>query len=689
MLSCHVRDSHVPASPEPRPAWIRLGWLIGMPVLALLWAAAMSVVGPDFSDSVAEKGAAIARETRETGREPWLRIESAGRDLLALGEAPNADLRSAALQRLRAIPGLRRLDDRTSLIEPASPFVLSATLQADSTVAIGGVRPAETGAATFGQRLSAALPESVTLRDRSRAAYGAPPGFLAAAEFAVARLRDYKPGAVATVSDTTLSFAGDALDPTAGERLRAAFAAPPLGFGMGKVAAPPPTLDMFRFAIERKPDGGFRLSGHVASEAARTEILGLLQQGAPGSAVEDGLQVARGVPASIDPSALGRFSVRLALLLRSGIVETHRTALSVSGSALDAHAASEIETATRNERLGAIAIGSVSLKDEPISPYRVTIRREEGALHLGGHLPNEAARDALRTVLRSRFFDETVTDRTRIAEGGPDNLDRALVAGIGSLATLASGEIIVSDTSLRLEGESLYPASAEALAVTLPRSMPKGWSAAVAVKPLEATELHDAATCTSRLSDRISAHRLLFAPGSSELKPEFYPHLDAVAALMKICPTHRIEVTGYADAPGTPATPFPDLAVATREKPSKPPENPAAKTAGDKDKTKAMAPKANAEKAVTAKSNGSKADVSNTSVVKENAAKPEAGAAAAPVAPTLPAAIVPEPALDLQQMRALAIVEYLQNAGVPADRVQASSASPTTGSMGVTLAVRS
>lgn len=682
------------SAPIPsRPAWIRLGWLIGVPVLAMLWAGAVSVVGPHLSDSVAEEGAAIARDSRETGREPWLRVESAGRDLVAFGEAPNADLQAAALNRLRAIPGLRKLDDRTGLIASASPFVLSAALKDDGTIEIGGVRPAETGAATFGQRLSAALSANVSLRDRTRAAYGAPPGFLAAAEFALARLRDYKPGAVAAVSDTTLSFEGEALDPAAGERLRAAFAAPPSGFGMGKVAAPPPEIEDFRFAIERRLEGGFRLSGHAASEAARAEILGLLRQGAPGSAVHDGLQVPRGVPDAINSSALGRFTVRLALLLRSGSVDVHRTVLSVSGSALDARAAAEIEAAMRSDRPDSLSAGSVALKDEPVSPYRVAIRREGGVLHLSGHLPSEAAREALRASLRSRFFAEVVTDRTRIAEGGPANLEGALVAGIASLATLASGEIVVSDLSLRLEGESLYPASAEALAVTLPRSMPIGWSAAVSVRPLGAPTRHDAATCTRLLTEHIGAYRLHFAPGSSELRPDFYPHLDALAALMKICPTHHIEVAGYADGPGVPASPFPDLPVAKREKPSKPTVA-AAKPAVEKDKTGAVTPKASATKTVTAKPDGpkaddSKADGTKPSILKDSAAKPESVASAAPLAPALPAAVVPEPALDLPQMRALAIVDYLQKAGIPADRIQASSASPPADSKGVTLALRS
>lgn len=670
-----------------RPAWTRLGWLIGVPVLALLWAGASSVVGPHLSDSVAEEGGAIARATREAGREPWLRIESVGRDLVALGEAPNADLQAAAVNRLRAIPGLRRLDDRTGLIATESPFVLSATLEPDGTVAIGGARPAETGAATLAQRLSAALPGGSALRDRSRAAYGAPPGFLAAAEFAVARLRDYRPGAVATVSDTTLSFEGQARDPAADERLRTAFAAPPSGFGMGRVAAPPPEIEAFRFAIERRPDGGFRLAGHAVSEAARAEITGLLRQAAPGSAVDDGLQIARGMPAAIDPSAIGRFAVRLSLLLQSGTVAVDRATLSVSGSALDARAAAEIETAMREARPSGASVGSLSVTVAPVSPYRVTIRREDGVVHLSGHLPNEAAREALRAALRTRFFDEAVTDRTRIAEGAPENLDGALVAGIGSLSTLARGEIAVSDLSLRLDGESLYPASAEALAVTLPRSVPRGWSAAVSVRPLGALPRRDAATCARLLSERLGAQRLLFAPGSSELRPDFYPHLDAVAALMKSCPTHRVEVAGYADAPGTPAAPFPDLPVATREKPSKPPVTAAAKPnsapapgkpAPERDKTVAGSPKKDA-----------KATAPKETVAKETVAKPETVASAAPIAPALPAAIVPEPALDLPQMRALAIVDYLQKAGVPADRVQASSAAPGGERQGVTLALRS
>lgn len=664
-----------------RPAWVRLGWLVGVPVLALLWAGAVSVVGPDLEDSLAEEGAAVARGTRAAGREPWLRVESAGRDLIAFGEAPDPDLQAAARQRLLAIGGLRRLDDRTGLIAAASPFVLSATLKPDGIVEIGGVRPAETGAATFAQTLSATLPAQLGLRDRSRAAYGAPPGFLAAAVFAVSRLPDYRPGAIATVSDTSLSFEGEALGPASDDRLRAAFAAPPSGFSLGKVAMPPPETARFGFVIERHPDRGFRLGGHAASEATGAEIADLLRQGAPGLVVENAMRTARGLPASIDASALGRFAARLSLLLRSGTVGFERDSLSVAGFALDPQAATEIEVAMREDRPSGVTAGAVSLTTAPVSPYQVRIRREAGILQLSGHLPDEAARETLRAALRSRFFEESVADRTRTADGAPEGLAGALVAAIGALSTLTRGEIAVSDSTIRLDGETLYPASAGSLAVSLPRSMPRGWSAAVSVRPVAAPERDDAATCTRLLSERIGARKLHFAPGSSALKPEFYPQLDALAAVLRRCPSHRLEVAGHDDAPGTSAAPFPDLPVAIREKPGKPPAKTAAKpnpaspnkAAADKDKTGTVTPKAGAEK----------------DKIGMAAPKPEAVVSAAPIAPPLPAAIVPEPALDLAQMRGLAIVDYLQKAGVPAEQVSPSSASPASEREGISIVVRS
>lgn len=660
----------------------RVGWLAGLPVLALLWAAATLATAPIVADALRVGSAAIVRETGRGEPEPWLRIEAAGRDLLALGEAPDSASREAALGRLAAIPGLRRVGDRTGLIETTSPFVWTATRMRADQVETSGNRPAEIGAAALAARLAAALPPETDLRDRARAARGGPAGFAEAASYLVARLGGFAPGAVATLSGTTLSIRGEALD-------AAAYAggqdAPPQGFVFGASEILPPRVDDFRFVVERRPDGGLTLGGNVVSEAARVEALKMarivLANTEMRADVDDAMRTARGLDPAIDPAALTEAALRLAGLIREGSVRFERGSLSVSGTALDEEAVGEAEAALRDARPAGIGAGTVSLEVRPVSPYTIRIRRDSGSVTLSGYLPDRAARESLNAALRPRFLREAIVDRSRLSSGAPPGLVAALTATLGPLSTLASGEVAVTGRSMQLGGESLYAESARRAGEDLRRAVPPGWESTVAVTARDAAPAYDAPTCARLFSERLAGHTLRFAPGSSELKPDFYPVLDAVADLVKACRAERVEVIGHLDAPGA--------------KPPKPETLPEAKAEKDK------ADKAKADKAKTSikEKTSSKEKIPGNDKTPGKAA--EAGKAAdntkadkAKPAPTPteppPPAKDPEPSPDLAGARAAAIVDYLLKAGVASGRVLAAQGSaPLSDRQGIGLALRS
>lgn len=640
---------------SPRPLLQRLGWLAGLPVLGLLWAGATSVTGPYIADPLRAGAAAIARDTGRGEPEPWLRIEAGGRDLVALGEAPDAAARGAALARLTDLPGLRRVIDRTGLIEAVSPFVWTLTRAAPERVEAGGSRPAEIGAKALAARLTPLLPPAAILTDGARAARGAPPDFLGAALWLAQRLHGLGPGAVATLTDTELSVAGEAADPASYEAARDALAGPPQGYSLGKVEITPAIVADFRFAVERRPNGGVALSGYAVSEGARAEIRAAAASLAEGAPVEDTMRIARGLPASTDPGALARFAMRLAALLHDGAVRYEGAGLSVSGNALDAQAVGEAEALMRDERPAGVSGGPVTLTARPVSPYVVRVRREAERVVLSGHLPDGAAREALLGVLRPRFFREAIQDRTRLSSGAPQGLAAALKAAIEPLSTLASGEVAVSNQTIRISGESLYAESARRLNDTLPRATPPGWQTSVAVTVRGAEPAADAQTCARLFSERTAGRTLRFAPGSSELRPEFYPVLDAVAELARTCRTERVEVVGHLDPPGSP--------------PPKVQPLPEARAAEDK---------ARAEKAKAAAKN---AEPKKADKKKDVGKAEKADAAAEPT---------PEPEPDLPRARALAILDYLQKAGVAPDRtLDVTGAAPLSDRQGVGLRLRS
>lgn len=664
MSTPSLPPSSPPATPS-RSRLVRAGWLAGLPALLLIAAAAAYLGLSRVTAHLEQQASEIAASTGEGQPEPWLRVTVSGRDLTAAGEAPEAAQREAVVARLSAIEGVRRFTDRTGVIEEVSPFVWSVERPAAGRIEANGSRPAEVGAFELAQRLKPALPRDATLSDHARAARGAPRDFPDAAAFAVERLQDLTTGAVATLNDTVISIRGEAASVAAYDALRTALASPPQGYTLGTVEITPPVVADFRFGVARRTDGSLELTGHVASESAREEIRAAAAQAAEGAAIDDRLRDARGLPQGVDGPALARFVFRLAGLLHEGRVAFEGASVSVEGNALDAGAITEVETLMRDARPAGVAAGRVALTARPIVPYVLRIRRNADSVTVSGHLPDQASREALLARLNPRFFRESIQDRTRLADGAPAGLAAALAAAIDPLSTLASGELTITGTDLRLTGTSLYPESAARLGRTVPRAMPPGWNATVSVASDETpAATAESGGCGQRLAARTAGHPLRFAPGSTALAPEFYPVLDAVAALARACPGERIEVVGHLDPAGAKpeAQADPVADEAAKEAAPKP-----AKPETKKDAKSGKATKGKAETKEAAKPESKP----EPKPEKTEAERAEAGA-------------------DLARARALAVVDYLQKAGVPLERAAApTGVAPLSDRQGIGLNLRS
>lgn len=669
----------LPALPS-YPLLQKFGWAVGLPGLALIVGVATPFLASRAERRLEDNAGAVVRATAETGLEPWLRLTVRGRDLIATGEAPDEAGRVAALDRLKRLPGLRRVVGRIGIVEDASPFVWTATRTSPERIELTGNRPVEIGPSALAAKLAPELPSETRIVDQAKAARGAPPDFSTASAFALEQLKPLAPGASATIADTTVSLSGEASTVADYEAVRQALAHPPTGFTMGKVDIRPAATPDFRFAVTRERGGNLVLSGNVVSETAREEIRAVADDAADGATVDDRMQTARGLADGIDPTTLGRFAFRVSSLMQDGSVTFADSRVSVSGTALDGQAIGEIDALLRDGRPSGTRAGPVDLAAMPLSPYRFMVRRESDAVTLTGHLPDGATRDRILATLRPRFFRERIVDKIRIAEGAPANLTGAIEAGISALSLLATGEIRISDRTLALSGNSLYRESAGRFEMDLSRRMPAGWQGQAEVKPSASETMEDKA-CRGSFDRAIEGRRLLFAPGSVTLKAEFYPTLDAVASAAKACTGLRIEVTGHVDPAGAAGAPKPALDAGVEntssvdsgkardaDKASKPA---VAKT--DKPPVKPADPKPASAKDGKDKANGDKA-------AKEKDAKTEASKEAKPA----------EPEPDMARQRALVIVEYLLQAGIPADRIVAAPAGRANATgQGVGLALRS
>ncbi|ACL56472.1 OmpA family protein [Methylobacterium nodulans] len=593
-----------------------IGWLAGLPCLAALWVGAMHHAEVGLDAALTAPAEALAAATSGEAGEPWLRVERRGRDFVAQGDAPSAAEREAALDRLREIPGARRIVDRLDIVAEQTPFVWTAHRRSEERIDLRGYRPAEVKRADLSGRLAPLLPDTVALHDAARAARGAPSGFAEAAAFLMSQVARLAPGATAGLQDHTLTLEGEAATVEDYEAVRAALASLPAGFDLGAVSLAPAVVQPFAWSATRRPDGSIRLDGYTVSEADRAAILAAARRLSNGAPVEDAMRTARGLPAGIESRALIERAFAALALVRDGAVALDGATLSVRGAAIDAQAVREADALTTGSLPEGLSPGRVDLTASPVQPYRVGIRRDAEAVTLTGHLPDAETRAALLAALRPQFFGERIVDRTRLSDGAPAGLLAVLRAASVPLGQLARVEVTVTDQVLRLTGESLYAESARRLTASGERLVPAGWRAEVSVRAKDEAPAFDAATCRTAFAERIEPRTVRFAPGSADLQADFYPTLDDLATLARTCPGARIEVAGHDDPPGTVP-------------PAKPP-----------------APKPSAPKPAKSAKGKAKAEP------------------------------VPEPEMPdvtLPQRRAAAIVDYLLKAGVPADRVAAVS----------------
>ncbi|MFB0490744.1 OOP family OmpA-OmpF porin [Methylobacterium sp. OAE515] len=655
------------------PGLRRAGWLAGLPALALIWVSATLYAAPQIADRLEAEGATVAAGTATATGEPWLRLETRGRDLLAAGEAPDVGERETVLSRLAALDGPHRIVSEVGIVETAAPFQWAAIRSEPNRIALEGSRPVEIGRRSLEARISGVLNPGTTLDDTARAARGAPPDFPSAAAFLAARLSGLAKGGRAALSDTVLSLSGEALDMPAYEALRASLSDPPAGFSIGRIEIVPPVVPDYRFVVE-KTARGIALDGFAPTASDREAALRAATEAAAGGTVDDHLLAARGLDPAIDPKGLIAFAFRLADLIQSGRVAFADGAISVTGDAIDGQAIPDAEALMRDARPAGIRAGTVSLTARPLSPYRVVIRRTADSVTLTGHLPDTATRERVLDALRPRLFREPVVDRTRLAEGAPPDLGAALAAAAPLVTSLASGEIAVSDRALTLTGESLYRETASRAPGRLAEALPPGWTGQAAVSARQAQERRDPETCRADFAAAVAGADLRFPAGSPVLAPSFYPTLDALAAVAKACPALRITVSGTGDpakpkapapAPGDEARPdaVAPARVASSAKPdlTAKPDSAAKPTSQDtaKDKTRDAAKDSGKDSGKTTKGPAGK-----------EAAKPGKPAA------KKPAETADEPPPDLPRLRAQAVIEYLLQAGARPEQVSVGPDGP-------------
>lgn len=549
-------------TPPPRHPRSRRRTAAALAAVALLGGAAGGawVAATAAADAIEEAAGREVRLVLSDGF-PWASVATDGLRVALSGTAPDegARLRAIAAAGTAVDPG--RVDDRIEVARAAPlapPEFRLELLRSDAGLSLIGLVPAESAPERLAGRLRAtgAGPAATDLLET--ADYPPPEGWREALGFALAAVAELPqakiavvPGRVAIAASAESTAGRDALE-TRLNRAR------PEGVTLDlDITAPRPVISPFalRFA---KDAGGARLGPCAAdSEAAQGRILDAARAaGAAAGAADCPLGLGAptpdwagaAVPAIAAVAALGAGSVALS----DGDI-TLRVPAAVAPDAFDAEMARLRAALPPVFRLAATReAGAGPVAEAPPPDFRA-ILGAGGRVTLQGRVPDQPMRDAVESFARSRFA--AVESALRVDPAVPGGWTVRVIAGLESMAGLASGSVEVTPEAIRLEGVSGSPTASDAAVEALAGRLGAGAHYALGIRyepRLDpALGLPGGEECVTRANEAMAGSEIGFEPNSAAIEGDVAPSIAALKDALENCGDFRIELGGHTDSQGS------------------------------------------------------------------------------------------------------------------------------------------
>ena len=306
-------------------------WWPGVIPLVVLWAfAAWTNTDPVEADLAARSTAALKDVVLDKTR-----IAVEGRDVTLGADAFSEDGRRSALASVRAVPGVRLVNDETRLVPEAKPFVWSAERDV-VRVTLGGSAPLPAVRAKLSDAARAGL-GGVEVADQMSLARGAPPRFETAALLLIDQIGKLKDGKI-TISDNAVTLSGMARELGGREAIAASLKDLPEGFSVkaNDVKAPPYVFQAYKDPVAVT----LTLSGNVPDNSIHAAIAQAASRKFFGEKVVDNLKASVGAPSGFAAAVVPALGA-LSRVSTGTLVVTDRE-VKLSGDALYDAAAAQI-----------------------------------------------------------------------------------------------------------------------------------------------------------------------------------------------------------------------------------------------------------------------------------------------------------------------------------------------------------
>ena len=306
-------------------------WWPGVIPLVVLWAfAAWTNTDPVEADLAARSTAALKDVVLDKTR-----IAVEGRDVTLGADAFSEDGRRSALASVRAVPGVRLVNDETRLVPEAKPFVWSAERDV-VRVTLGGSAPLPAVRTKLADAARAGL-GGVEVADQMSLARGAPPRLETAALLLIDQIGKLKDGKI-TISDNAVTLSGMARELGGREAIAASLKDLPEGFSVkaNDVKAPPYVFQAYKDPVAVT----LTLSGNVPDNNIHAAIVQAASRKFFGEKVVDNLKASVGAPSGFAAAVVPALGA-LSRVSTGTLVVTDRE-VKLSGDALYDAAAAQI-----------------------------------------------------------------------------------------------------------------------------------------------------------------------------------------------------------------------------------------------------------------------------------------------------------------------------------------------------------
>jgi outer membrane protein OmpA-like peptidoglycan-associated protein/osmotically-inducible protein OsmY len=428
------------------------GWLLGLPVLALLWGLAFKGErAPIIADLELRARQALAAEDLGWAKTSFDTVE--GR---LGGRAFSEDERRRAVEIVERTWGVWQVRDETSLIEEAPDYRWGAEVE-PGRLQLTGFVPNEKVRRRILETVRDRFPD-LEVRDGMGHARGAPGQdiWVDGISFGLRQLTGLKQGGRIDLQGTRFAISGEAQDPTAYRTIKGDVQRRlPAGLILAADEVLPPRVTPFIWRAGFKANQ-LELSGHVPSEKARGRLVETAKQAFPGAAIVDKMTTASGAPENW--SNVAALALREMAKLDEAEVRMSDARMAIDGIAQKEVTAQRITSALNVGRPENFEFDNRLKFREPtlptITPFTTTIVSDGETVSLTGVAPDERRRQRLVAMARERFPGREVVDALSYANGAPAGWLSCGEAGLLGLAKLDKGRAELSDTSLLVRGET-------------------------------------------------------------------------------------------------------------------------------------------------------------------------------------------------------------------------------------------